>query len=194
MKIQSKSPFLNFSDTISLLNNNKLTKVKDFMNKWEEESVSRAKSKISEYPIFTKEPIVQAIDNLETVKQVVESLSCRVQQTLKAKADKYNIPYGDKIDWTKLFGKITRHEKGLETCAKADKYNIPYNEENIDLMDLSDKVARWEQLITQAKGCNLKVDVSNYDPFELEDRIEEEVSSARIEKRDLFLDYYSSRL
>jgi len=187
MKIQSKSPFLNFSDTISLLNTNKLTKEEE-MTPWERESVNRAQAKISEYPTFHKAPIVQVIDNLETVRQVIENGTSRMKQKLIDDAIKYGVSYEEEnTNWLRIYGETTRR---ANLCAKANKYKINY----VDWDRLEAQVEEWEGLLRQAEQYNLKVDPSDYDPWALEDQIEEEISQSRKEARDLNLDYYSARL
>lgn len=186
MKIQSKSPFLNFSDTISLLNPNKLIKVKE-MNKWEEESIARAKSKISEYPTFHKAPIVQVLDNLETLRQVIENGTARMKQKLIDDAIKYGVSYEEENpNWLRLYGETTRRKN---LCAKAVRYKINY----VDWDRLEEQVEEWEGLLREARELKLKVDPSDYDPWGLRNRIEEEISQSKKEMRDQRLDYYCAR-
>jgi hypothetical protein len=189
MKIQSKSQFLNFFGIISLFNKNKLSKSQ--------------KMKESEYPTFTKAPVVQIVDNIETLKELFQAISERNKESLRARATEYKITYDkENTNWLELYVDIERYERLLkiqseiqsEIRAKADKYNISYKKENIDWGKLTDEIEKWEWLLEQANEYNLKVDPNNYDPIGVEQQIEEELYKGRQEMKDLQAEYYATRL
>lgn len=165
MKIQSKTPFFNFCSTINLFNNNKLTD----MQKWEKQSVEKAKVKL--YPTFHKKvPEIQLIDNLENVHRAFVAMSKRA------------------------YLKMLESERGTEILASAKKYHIVYNKDDIDWLHLIDQIENYEELLQQAKNNNLIWDLEIYDPIGLKQLIEDDVSQEREWSRDQNSDYLEARI
>lgn len=80
-----------------------------------------------------------------------------------------------------------------EQMARADKYNIPYNCYNVDFLELSYEIDRYEMLLEEARDLGIYWEISDYDIVALEQEIESYKESERRSRDLMYSDYLSSR-
>lgn len=80
-----------------------------------------------------------------------------------------------------------------EQMARADKYNIPYNCYNVDFLELSYEIDRYEMLLEEAKELGIYWEISDYDVVALEQEIESYKESERKNRDLMYSDYLHSR-
>lgn len=85
-------------------------------------------------------------------------------------------------------------ERGRQTLAKAAQYNIPFDKNDIDFLDLMDKITDYEYLLERAQELAVDWDESNYDIAELQKELD--IASSEPERtsdyHELRRDYYAS--
>ena len=94
----------------------------------------------------------------------------------------------------RVYENMLGSERGEELLAKAEKYNIPYKADSINWLKLINEVETYEELLSEADEYNIAWDLSEYDPVGLQQEIEYCVRSGVAETRDLYRDYFDSRL
>ena len=94
----------------------------------------------------------------------------------------------------RVYESMLGSERGEELLAKAEEYNIPYKANSINWLKLINEVESYEELLAEADEYNIAWDLSEYDPVALQQEIEYCVRSGIAETRDLYRDYFDSRL
>ena len=94
----------------------------------------------------------------------------------------------------RVYENMLGSERGEELLSKAEKYNIPYEADSINWLKLINDVESYEELLAEAEEYNIAWDLSEYDPVGLQQEIEYCVRSGVAETRDLYRDYFDSRL
>lgn len=94
----------------------------------------------------------------------------------------------------RVYDNMLGSERGEELLTKAEEYNIPYEADSINWLKLINDVESYEELLAEADEYNIAWDLSEYDPVGLQQEIEYCVRSGVSETRDLYRDYFDSRL
>lgn len=94
----------------------------------------------------------------------------------------------------RVYDNMLGSERGEELLSKAEEYNIPYTADSINWLKLINDVESYEELLAEAEEYNIAWDLSEYDPVGLQQEIEYCVRSGIAETRDLYRDYFDSRL
>ena len=94
----------------------------------------------------------------------------------------------------RVYENMLGSERGEELLSKAEEYNIPYTAYSINWLKLINDVESYEELLAEAEEYNIAWDLSEYDPVGLQQEIEYCVRSGIAETRDLYQDYFDSRL
>jgi hypothetical protein len=96
----------------------------------------------------------------------------------------------------RAYEKQINSESGRQTLAKAVRYNIPFDSDDIDFLDLMDKITEYEHLLKRAAELAVDWDESNYDIAELKEELEIAASDPerdlKNDYRELRRDYYAS--
>ena len=137
---------------------------------WEFISAVKAQEVIQGWYKYTPAECVQVQRNMESAKEAMARMAKRVYEEMLGS------------------------ERGEELLAKAKEYNIPYDEGCINWLELIDLVEEYEALLLQADEYNIAWDLSYYDPIGLQQEIEYCIRSGIAETRDLYRDYFDSRL
>jgi len=137
---------------------------------WEFISASKAQGVINSWYQYTPAECIQVQRNMESAKEAMARMAKRVYDNLLGT------------------------EKGEELLSKAEEYNIPYDTSFINWLELMSEVEEYEELLAEADTYNIDWDLSEYDPVGLQQLIDYHVRASVAETRDLYRDYFDSRL
>lgn len=137
---------------------------------WEFISASKAQEVINSWYRYTPAEAIQIQRNMESAKEAMSRMAKRV------------------------YDNMLGSERGEELLSKAEEYNIPYEADCINWLKLINDVETYEELLAEAEEYNIAWDLSEYDPVGLQQEIEYCVRSGIAETRDLYRDYFDSRL
>ena len=135
---------------------------------------------------------MQLLSNLEALKEAGKLYFQR--NSKKALPD--HISETPKFHEAKTMDRIgDRARKAFikEKMARADKYNIPYNCYNVDFLELSYEIDRYEMLLEEARDLGIYWEISDYDIVALEQEIESYKESERKSRDLMYSDYMYSR-
>lgn len=115
--------------------------------------------------IIEKNPRIDTMTNISTVPSLNKNLpaSDRINPELKGIISRAS---------KRAYEKYLNSESGLQTLAKAARYNIPFDSNDIDFLDLMDKITDYEYLLERAVELAVDWDESNYDIAALQGEIE----------------------
>ena len=150
--------------------NYELKNMKPTSLSWELISASKAQEVIQGWYKYTPAECVQVQRNMESAKEAMSRMAKRVYEEMLGS------------------------ERGEELLAKAKEYNIPYEADCINWLELIHLVEEYEALLLEAEEYNIEWDKNYYDPIGLQQEIEYCVRSGIAETRDLYRDYFSSKL
>ena len=144
------------------------------------------------------------LSNLEALKEAgklyfqrnsKKALPDHISETPKfheAKEEKLELSASSRETMDRI-GERARKAFIKEQMARADKYNIPYNCYNVDFLELSYEIDRYEMLLEEAKELGIYWEISDYDIVALEQEIESYKESERRSRDLMYSDYLSSR-
>lgn len=90
-------------------------------------------------------------------------------------------------------GARARREFIEEQTARAFQYNIPFNIQNVNFLELSQKIDEYEELLNEAREQGIDWDISQYDPVALSQAIDDQESYYRQERSDLYSCFAATR-
>ena len=90
-------------------------------------------------------------------------------------------------------GARARKEFIEEQTSRAFQYNIPFNIQNVNFLELSQKIDEYEELLNEAREQGIYWDISQYDPLHLRQAIDDQESYYRQERRDLYSCFAATR-
>ena len=138
-------------------------------------------------------PCKDTMTNISTIPQLRPGLAISDERD-------HNIPIQDLRDLLvraskRAYEKELDSERGRQTISKVIKYNIPFDKDDIDFLDLMDKISEYEYLLKRAVEFGIDWEEGDYDIAQLEHEIEIASSEPRRGSNDnaqFRRDYYAS--
>ena len=172
------------------------------MIKEESMSVSKAKDTLIKNIILPKEAM-QTLENLEKLKEAhvifeernAEELPENIKEVpsfFQTSIERSELSASTKETFARI-GARARREFIEEQTARAFQYNIPFNIQNVNFLELEQKIDEYEELLGKAREQGIDWDISEYDPVALEQAIDEQDCYYRQERSDLYAYFVQTR-
>jgi hypothetical protein len=172
------------------------------MIKEEAMSVSKAKDALIKNIILPKEAM-QTLENLEKLKEAhaifeernYEELPENIKEVpsfFQASIERPELSASTKETFARI-GARARREFIEQQSARAFQYNIPFNIENVNFLELEQKIDEYEELLGKAREQGVSWDISEYDPVALSQAIDEQDCYYRQERSDLYAYFVQTR-
>ena len=153
---------------------------------------------------ITPKEAMQGLANLEALKEALtiffqknstKELSNNIKTVptfFEPQVERLELSENTKETFARI-GARARKEFIEEQIARAFQYNIPFNIQNVNFLELSQKIDEYEELLTTAREQGIDWDVSHYDPVHLRQAIDDQESYYRQERIDLYSCFAATR-
>ena len=127
---------------------------------------------------------MQTLKNLEKLKEAhvifeernAEELPENIKEVpsfFQASIERAELSASTKETFARI-GARARREFIEQQSARAFQYNIPFNIQNVNFLELEQKIDEYEELLGKAREQGVSWDISQYDPVALSQAIDEQ--------------------
>ena len=154
--------------------------------------------------VITPKGVMQGLANLEALKEAL-AIFFQKNSTKELSNNIKTVPtfFEPQIERLELsektketlsrIGARARKEFIEEQTARAFQYNIPFDIQNVNFLELGQKIDEYEELLTTARKQGIDWDISQYDTVHLRQAIDDQESYYRQERNDLYSCFAATR-